>query len=463
VTTRGSAVVVGGGVAGLTWALDAMESGLDVTVLERSTLLGGAVRSAQLGPVTVDVGAESFALARTDVLELASRLDLAQQVERPAIGQAHVMLDGRCMPLPPGLLGIPATLADIAALLGPDAAAQAETRDGAPIPEVAPPTIGRLVRDRLGDRVAELLVDPVLAGVHATRADDAELASVAPSLYAAMRTHGGLLPAVVALRGALGPAGAPVATIAGGMSRLVARLVERLEDGGAVVRTGTSVERLHHEDERGRWRVHTDAGEVAADVLCLAVPARAAAALLHTLSDPAAREIAEELARLQTTDDVTLVTLLIEDAELAAAGAPVGSGVLVADTSVRAKAMTHASAKWGWLADALPADHHVVRLSYGGIHRTEERDEATLVADARDDVIRLLRGATSDPTIRASLVTRWPGALIRPVVGRAERLAAIDAFLPGLRRVALVGSAVAGNGLAGVVGRSAHEARRTLP
>jgi protoporphyrinogen/coproporphyrinogen III oxidase len=466
VGARGRAVVVGGGVAGLTWALDALEAGYAVTLLEATARLGGVVRSGPLGAVRVDVGAESFALTRPDVVELARRLELTDDIVRPVSHQAHVLTGGRLLPLPSGLLGIPASLEDITRLLGSEVAAEAARRDAEPVAPSGPATIGALVRARLGDRVSDTLVDPVLAGVHATRADDAELSSVAPSLYEAVRTHGGLLPAVRALRGVLGPAGSPVASFHGGMDRLVERLQERLRAGGALVRTATPVTAVRFD---GGWTVHGADGAHAADVLCLAVPARAASRLLGegdgAVGMEGAEGLARELAALPTTDDVVLVTLLLEDAALAQAGAPVGSGVLVADGSVLAKAMTHASAKWGWLAESLPADHHVVRLSYGGTDEgcvRSDGEDTTLVAQALADVQVLLAGAIGAAQVRASLVTRWDGALSRPVVGRTQRLVGIDDRIAALDGLAVTGSAVAGNGLAGVVGRSRAEAARTL-
>lgn len=489
--TRGRAVVIGGGVAGLVWALDATEAGYAVTVCERADRFGGAVRSEPLGPVVVDVGAESFALTRPDVLDLAQRLGLGDAVERPANHQAHVLSDGRLLPLPPGVLGIPADPADIARLLGSDVAARAQDRDSAPVPVEPAVSLGRLVRERLGDEVADVLVDPVIAGVHATHADDAELASVAPSLHTAMLTHGGLMAGVRALRGALGPAGAPVATFDGGMGRLVERLCAELLARGATLRTDATVTALQHD---GTWQVRCGGDVLVADVLCLALPAGPATALLATApltahAATAARTVAEQLTALPTTDAVVLVSLLLEDAALTRAGAPVGSGVLVADTLspdtsdapgtsweppgvgtddvLRAKALTHASAKWAWLAGRLPADHHVVRLSFGGTHALPSATEQALVAAAAREVGRLLgdavdAGTGAGTTVRAACVTRWDGALSRPVIGRRSRLVTIDAAVEDLPRLALVGSAVAGNGLAGVVGRSRAEAARTL-
>jgi oxygen-dependent protoporphyrinogen oxidase len=479
VSRRGRAVVVGGGVAGLTWALDALDAGMDVTVLERDDRFGGVVRSERLGPLTVDVGAESFAVTRPELLRLTERLGLSDAVERPATHQAHVLTGGRMLALPPGLLGIPAQLDDVARLLGTEHAAEAHRRDAQPLPAQPPTSLGRLVRDRLGDAVTDALVDPVIAGVHATRADDAELVSVAPSLYDAALAGGGLMAGVRALRGGLGPAGAPVASLTGGMGTLVAALVETLGERGAALRTGVTVRAVQRDTT---WLVRTTQGELSADVLCLAVPARAAATLLA--APDGAGAVPALLGALPTTDDVLLVTLLLEDAALTRAGAPVGSGVLVADgpadgrdggpgtAQPRAKAMTHASAKWGWLAQQLtqqlPGDHHVVRLSFGGTHdvTTALGDapdaQPQLVATALHELRRLLGDALSEPAVRASLVTRWQGVLSRPVVGRAAAIAELDALIGDLPGLALVGSAVAGNGLAGVVGRSHREATRTL-
>jgi oxygen-dependent protoporphyrinogen oxidase len=195
------------------------------------------------------------------------------------------------------------------------------------------------------------------------------------------------------------------------------------------------------------------------------VSARIAGRLLEGLGPSRSAGLTATLAALPTTHDVTLVTLLLEDRTLTLAGAPVGSGVLVADGPVRAKAMTHASAKWGWLAAALPSDHHVVRLSYGGTEPAADLptdDASDLLRVALEDLHRLLAGSLGSPIVRAALVTPWRGALSRPVVGRAARIAALDQLVTEWSGLAVTGSAVAGNGLAGVVGRSRREAARTL-
>lgn len=479
--------MAGGGIAGLVWALEAATRGIAVTVLEAAERAGGAVRRGRVGPMTAELGAEAFAVARPEVLALVEDLGLADRVVRPAVNQAHLATRRGLVALPTGFLGIPVDLDDVARLLGREAAAEAARRDAVPAgpDEVLPVTLGGLVRDRLGDAVATQLVDPVVAGVHATPADEAELASVAPPLADAVRRHGSLVAAARALRGPLGPAGAPVASLDGGLSRLVDALVGRLEELGATIRTGTRATRLHRRPDG--WRVTTDHGHHDAEVVGLALPVEVTARLLRTAlgggsarggSDSAPTDaplagITRGLTELRHTA-VTLVSLVVEDPTLRAAGAPVGSGVLVAPDvgAVRAKAMTHASAKWAHVAAALPADHHLLRLSYGGrsgaaegrrsgIEEVGSSDEE-LVRTSLADAAWLLGDAAGALALRGARVTRWRHGLVRPLVGRRAAVDRIDTDLRALPDLSLVGGALAGNGLAGVVARSRSEATRTL-
>ena len=56
-----SAIVVGGGIAGLVMARDLVLGGLDVTLLEASDHLGGKIARHTVAGVDLDAGAESFA------------------------------------------------------------------------------------------------------------------------------------------------------------------------------------------------------------------------------------------------------------------------------------------------------------------------------------------------------------------------------------------------------------------
>ena len=227
------------------------------------------------------------------------------------------------------------------------------------LPATAATSLGDLVRRRMGARVLDRLVRPVVGGVHAADPDDLAVDAVAPGLPDALdRQRGSLARAVRSLR-ASAPAGSAVQGIAGGMHVLVDALVADIEAHGGTVRTGVTVTSL--DDERAdRWVLATPS---AVDLLGLTVGR----------PDPGAQ--------------VTLVTLVLDAPALDAA--PRGTGVLVAReaTDVTAKALTHATAKWAWLAQAAGPGRHVVRLSYG--RAGEDACEPDVDAALRDASVLL--------------------------------------------------------------------------
>ncbi len=118
-------VVVGGGIAGLTTALDLARAGASVTVLEASARVGGCV--APVTPdglpdgVALDGGAESFATRTTAVADLLADVGLAADVVAPERLGAWVLHAGGPLPLPAaGLLGVPVDpwAADVRRALG---------------------------------------------------------------------------------------------------------------------------------------------------------------------------------------------------------------------------------------------------------------------------------------------------------------------------------------------------------
>jgi phytoene dehydrogenase-like protein len=67
-------VVIGGGLAGITAALDCAKAGADVTLLESRGRLGGAAYSFERDGLSVDNGQHVFLRCCTDYQELLSEI-----------------------------------------------------------------------------------------------------------------------------------------------------------------------------------------------------------------------------------------------------------------------------------------------------------------------------------------------------------------------------------------------------
>ncbi len=412
-TVRQPVIVVGGGIAGMVFARDLARAGIRVALLEASDRLGGQVRSHKLGGIDLDAGAEAFATRTSAVSDLAIELGLGGDIVTPASAGAWLYSRaGQAMPLPEtSLLGIPTSPLDakVRAILGGTAALRAALDRFLPTTFGAnATTLGQLVRSRMGAAMVEELVAPVTTGVHSAHPDDLLLDRVAPGLLPALLREGSLARAVRTLRES-SVSGSAVAGIRGGIARLVEELQRDLELHGVDIRLGTRV----REVLPGGVRVD---GALLSGAVVVAAPGMFATSEIRS---------------------TTLATLILDCAQLDVA--PRGSGVLVAGgSSVKARALTHRTAKWPWLAERAEG-RHVVRLSYA----TMPTDPA---GTARNDAATLLGVAISAGQVTDFTTVTWERAMQRAAIPH----------------VIQIGEEIAGTGLASVVQHARVQAARLL-
>ncbi|WP_282947636.1 protoporphyrinogen/coproporphyrinogen oxidase [Cellulomonas endometrii] len=449
------AVVVGGGVAGLVAARELAVAGLRPLVLEAWRAPGGVVGRHEVDGLLLDAGAESFATRGGVVAALAAELGLTDRVVTPEPHGAWVRLPHGAGPLPrTGLLGIPADpwAPDVRRTLGTVGSLRAALDRVLPASvglRAEVPTLGGLVRARMGARVLDRLVRPVVAGVHAAEPDDVAADAVAPGLAAAVRREGSLAGAVAAMR-ALAPAGSAVAGFRGGLHVLVDALASDVEARGGTVRTRTAVVAVERTDGVFHVTVTGEAG--ATEVLRARRLVVATPRAVDLLAG-----VAPDLAGLHTDPgaDIVLVTLVLDAPELDSA--PRGTGVLVARgvQGVRAKALTHATAKWGWLAEAAGPGRHVVRLSYGRAGDDAgdplPRDLDALTDLALRDAAAVLGVPLTAAQVRAAARVPWSQGLPVPSAAHRRTVQQVRAAVAGVPGLAVVGAWVSGNGLASVV------------
>jgi oxygen-dependent protoporphyrinogen oxidase len=467
-------IVIGGGVAGLIAARACARVGLSVTVLEATGVPGGALGSHVVAGLTLDSGAESFAVRRNAVAEFIADLGLSDEVVAPNPAGAWLQLpDDRVpngsvsVPLPKaGVLGIPGSpLADdVRRVIGWSGAWRAYADRLMPVLTIGREhSLGELVRKRMGRRVLERLVEPVTTGVYSSAADDLEIDVVAPGLNSALTVTGSLSGAVLSLRSAA-PAGSNVAGLRGGMSRLVAALVADLRHFGVEIVTDAPVTGLQRAgtDDAPTWTVTSEPEAVLdARFVIIATPGAQALGLMADLS-PAHAALAE-LDWPQPTA-IELATIVIDAPELDAH--PRGTGVLVAAATpgVTAKALTHVTAKWEWLAEAAGPGRHVIRLSYGRAGQdspTAGLSDDELLALSLHDARTILGVDLDAEAVRGFARTVWGDALSPATVGAPERVNQVREVVAATPGLELTGAWLAGTGLASVIPDAVAAASRT--
>ncbi|GAB4086937.1 protoporphyrinogen oxidase [Myceligenerans cantabricum] len=459
------AVVVGGGIGGLAAAWELERRGLRVVVLEASERTGGPIRGGAfeaMPGVPLDVGAESFAVRGGAVERLVAELGL--RTEAPAAYGAWGFAAGKAFPLPAaGVLGIPSRpwAGDVRRAVGWPGVVRGSLDRVLPRRFARFDDLGALVRSRMGRRVADRLVTAVAAGVHSAPLDRLDIDAVAPGLRRAVEETGSLSRAVARFRAAA-PPGAAVRGIDGGIHALVDELTDRLE-----VRTGhrvTDVARADvrpgpaHEATNGDWLITAetaDGPETFRAGRLVVATAGAASALTRRWAGKAGEPPVPERGA-----DIWLATLLLTAPGLDSA--PRGTGMLVAPDdivlpggrrrpAVRAKALTHATAKWPWLArrvrEAAGPGTHVVRLSYGRIGAPTP--EPTSEAAARD--ASALLGVDLTGCVREIMTQHWDGALPPPAPAYRARVRDFLDAADGVPGLAVTGGWVAGTGLAAIV------------
>lgn len=389
------ALVIGGGIAGLSAAWQLSQDGLKPLLVEARGYLGGLIAPGYIGPVQVDLGAETFVPRGVETAQMVTALGLE------ALAPSG---DGARLFLPPNrangesrwrlwrflrdaYLGIPADPGadDVVAILGAKAAQRAaqDRHLGSEVGQGAEgETLAGFVAARMGQAVVDRLVRPIVAGIYTCDPADLATDTVTPGLRQATREHGCLADAVAFLlaRSRKATGGRSVdKCVRGGMFQLTAALSQAITTAGGTVLTRVGAQQLiapdgaSHgaseyathgancgasdssatPDSSGYWQVELAPTKPGPTPSSEPVPAAAPRTLrtkrlvVACSARPALRLLASaNLAALDT--DITIpvgapiarYSLLVDSPELDAA--PVGQGLLVAPASPASCADTQA-------------------------------------------------------------------------------------------------------------------------
>jgi protoporphyrinogen/coproporphyrinogen III oxidase len=398
-------IVIGAGITGLSTAWALARSGVDVTVLEASSRVGGAMASARDGGYLVELGPS--ALAETPMVTSLIRelgLDLERVTPSAAARRRYVVRGGALVPVPTSPRGVLRS-----PLLSPWAKLRMLAEPAIPRGHDASETAAGFVRRRLGREVLDYVANPVIAGIYAGDPEGLLARHVCGGLVAWEREYGSLFA---------GARRAPMTrrsllSFREGLGALPRGLARAL---GAAVHLNSRARAL--EPHRGRWIIECDDEAHEADAVVCAGPV----SQLAELALP--RALAEALAPVRRLPAASLITVSLAFATADVPHPLDGFGLLV--PSVEPASILGAFFASTVFEGRAPALHTLLTCFLGGARHPQaiHEPDAVLIDRALADLRRLL-GVRAAPTYVR--LERWLNAIPQYDAGYDRVTRAIEA------------------------------------
>lgn len=437
-------IVVGGGIAGLSAALE-LSGSADVTLLEAAPRLGGKLGSVTLqtpfGVSVVDAGAESFVTRKPEAYDLLLELGLQDSIYQPEADTSGVYLlrDRQIQPVPTSPLAL--LRSRLLSLRGKLRLLRE--------PFTRTPTVtgDESLHDFLERRIgaeAALVYGPVMAGIYSADPRKQSVLASFGVLRDLERDHGSLVRGMVSRRPKRGSRRPPRAvTLRGGVQTLITALETRLLERGVRIQTSAAVKSV----QTGRVTL-SDGSRLTADAVILALPAPSASKLLE-VSAPACATALRALphAGIGTLALVFPASALMGLRHLRGVMIPRGEG-----REIDALLMTGFK-----MPERTPSGTGLLRVFFGA-NRPElmRLEEVELLAVVRRE-LRELFGIDAAPLAHTAF--RWHDFPILEL-GHLERVANAEALLP--HGVFVAGASYRGIGVPDCVRQGREAAQQVL-
>jgi oxygen-dependent protoporphyrinogen oxidase len=456
--------IVGGGLSGLAAAYQLAQEGVEVTLFEASTRLGGIVETVHREGFVIECGPDSWVTEKPWARELAVELGLASEIigSNDRWRRTYLLDDKRLVAMPDGMrMMVPTRWAPV--LNSPLFTWQArlaylrELRRAAelkesPLGEGEDESVASFVRRHFGDEVTQTIAGPLLAGVFGGSVETLSVRAVMPAFVKLEREHGSLIAGLQQKQAA--SSGTVFTSLKGGLEGLVHGMAERLPS--STVRLAHEVRSIRNKGDR--WIVDENEGAGEYDALVVATPAHVSRQLLGSIHE----EFDSLLAMDATSAIVVALAFLPEHAKRLRI--PRGFGYLVPQRAcVRATdqdrqllACTFVNQKF---AHRTPEGAVLLRAFFGGDTAPALMDEsdAALVALVLRRLSEAL-GRVPEPDV--ALVRRWPLSLPQYAVGHLDRMAKLSELTSKFPALHLIGNAYHGVGLPDLIRQGREAARR---
>jgi len=429
------AIVIGGGISGLTAAYNLRQQGYSVRLLEENTVVGGNIRTESVADFRLEVGPHSFMGSSEHVWKLTEALRMEEDAEpaQAASRFRYIYRDGRLHPLPMGpLMFLRTPLLSLGAKLRlglepfvPNGAGELDTA-------------WEFFCRRFGREAATYIMSPFVSGVYAGDVRMLGARAAFHKFWEFEKEGGSMILGAVkymrAKRKRLAAEGVPhrrgLFSFRGGLGRITARLGTELGDA---VQTGAPVETIR--PTTGGFLVRTPTDTFTGRSVVLAVPPAAAAQVLHAMFPGLSPEFA--------AIPMAPVALVHWSPGPDRNGGPPGFGFLMPrHYDLRVLGTIFASQLFSLRA---PAGTALYASFYGGMHDPAAMDlsDEDLAARVASDHRHIFGDNELEPQIIG--IWRYPAAIPQLLPEHPERIDTIQAQVrqrPGLF--------LAGNYLTGV-------------
>jgi protoporphyrinogen/coproporphyrinogen III oxidase len=431
------ALIIGGGISGLSAAYYLSKAGIRPTLLERKPRVGGVIQTSVQQGCVLEEGPDGFMAAKPWAMNLIRELGLADQI----IGSndhsriTYIVRKGKLIRMPEGLMMMVPTkilpLAETRLLSW-----GAKIRMGLEIfrqPHGPQPdrSVYEFLLDHYGEESIDYLAEPLLAGVYGGDPRQMSANSVLARFVDIEAKYGSLTRGVLAQPRPQNPGGSFLQTLKGGLGQLIEALRPSADVVQAEVETVEKTETV--ENSGAGFRVRADGDWLEAEHVVVATPAGDAANVLEALQP----ELASLLAGIPYTSSITLAL----GYQKATFDHPlIGHGFLVPK-----KERKHIFG-CTWVGNKfdhrVPANMVVLRCFLG--RETMPLNDEALVEAARSDLGSIMN-LEANPVFHN--IARWPNSMAQYTVGHEKRVARIEELAGAIPGLYLAGNAYHGIGI----------------
>jgi len=442
------AIVIGGGVSGLAAAFylqgraRAADVDLEVKVLEKEERPGGKIWSIKDQGYLCEWGPNGFLDSKPQTLDLCADLGISNQLLRSNDNarKRYIFADGILHRLPEN--GPSFFASKLISWPGKIRLAMEPFAPGSPAG--VDETLAAFGRRRLGNEALQKLISPMVSGIFAGDPETMSVKSCFPRIAELESEYGGLVKAMVLLArkkrreraegkvvsSASGPGGI-LTSFREGIEEITESLAENL--GADVVATGQNVLEVN-QGKSVPYRVRTGTGELEADLVVVAAPSFAAAAMLRSVRS----QVADILLEIPYAS-MTIACFGYEKERIR--HNLDGFGYLIP----KVEGMSTLGTLWdsSIFENRAPEGHVLLRSMLGGACFPEyiELPDDEVVARVEKDLSSILGIQESPEFVR---VFRHEKAIPQYTVGHGVRLKALEENLCSLPGLMLTGNSYRG-------------------